>query len=104
MHTALPGLTVEAGVGSAHLLEAAATPAMTREQRIRGADAGVDWVVLVSGYEAAALTRLADARLCIEMPAHGATDMVAAIYENQYALTADELRSGPRETARHADS
>lgn len=37
---------------SARLFEAALQPGLTVEQRIRGRDAGVDWVVLVTGYDA----------------------------------------------------
>ena len=43
-------LATEAGVASAHLLQAAATPAMTAEQQIRGRDRGFDWVLLATGY------------------------------------------------------
>jgi hypothetical protein len=50
LRDALPRLPSEPGIGSAHLLEGAATPPMTNEQRIRGADAGVDWAVLATGY------------------------------------------------------
>jgi hypothetical protein len=38
------------GITSAHLLRSAVAPVMTTEQSIRGRDAGVDRVVLVTGY------------------------------------------------------
>lgn len=40
-----------AGLTSAHLLEAQPMPAMTTEQKIRGADATANWVLLVGGYD-----------------------------------------------------
>ena len=45
----LPQLPSKPGLGSVHLLEGAATPQMTNEQRIRGADSGIDWALLLSG-------------------------------------------------------
>ena len=54
----LPQLPSRPGIGSAHLFEGALTPPMTNEQRIRGADAGVDWAVLVTGYNQDALAKL----------------------------------------------
>lgn len=39
------------GICSAHLLERAATAPMTHEQRIRGADAGMDWAMLLTAYD-----------------------------------------------------
>lgn len=46
----LPQLSSRRGITGAHLLKGAATPPMTNEQRIRGADAGVDWALLIVGY------------------------------------------------------
>ena len=40
---ALPQLPSRRGIGGVHLFEGALTPKMTTEQRIRGADAGLDW-------------------------------------------------------------
>jgi len=45
-----PPLSSRRGIAGAHLLRGAATPPMTSEQRIRGADAGVDCALLVVGY------------------------------------------------------
>jgi hypothetical protein len=48
---ALPPLRAKRGIAGVHLLQGAATPQMTNEQRIRGAaDAGVDWALLLVGY------------------------------------------------------
>lgn len=84
----LPRLSTEPGIGSAHLLEGAATPPMTNEQRIRGADAGVDWAVLVTGYSPDVVASLAQHDLePAQFGAHGATGATAAIYRMDYTLT-----------------
>src|SRR2546430_2838741 len=54
----LPHLPSRRGLGSAHLFEGALTPRMTMEQQIRGADAGVDWALFVTGYSEDALASL----------------------------------------------
>ena len=46
----LPGLATLAGVASAHLFQAAGTPAMTAEQQIRGRDKDFGWALLATGY------------------------------------------------------
>jgi hypothetical protein len=46
----LPGLATLAGAASAHLLQAAGTPAMTAEQQIRGRDKDFGWALLGTGY------------------------------------------------------
>ena len=53
----LPALPGKPRLVSAHLFEAALTPEMTQEQRIRGKDGGVDWVLLVTGYDDARVSR-----------------------------------------------
>ena len=79
------------GIGSAHLLEGAATPTMTNEQRIRGADAGFDWAVFVSGYSEDALARLMQAGLDKALlERQGAAGVLAALYRMDYALTERE--------------
>lgn len=89
----LPALPSRRGLGSAHLLESAAAPAMTAEQRIRGADAGVDWAVLVTGYDAQALSRLADGELTpAALAARNAAAVTQASYRLVHALTAGECR------------
>lgn len=80
------------GIGSAHLFEGALTPQMTSEQRIRGADAGFDWALLVTGYSRDALAQLMQADLgSAELERHGATGVLAALYRMDYALTEREL-------------
>lgn len=91
--TALPTLASRPGLGSAHLLEAAAQPAMTAEQRIRGADAGVDWAVFLTAYDADALAQVSATDLCgNDFDAAGATGIHDATYRNAYTLVASELR------------
>jgi hypothetical protein len=88
----LPGLATRPGLGSAHLLEAAATPAMTNEQRIRGADAGADWALVLTGYRREALARLSEAGDFVDrLAVHGATEIHSALYQLDYSLSASEL-------------
>lgn len=56
----IQGLPAQRGICSAHLLERAASAPMTNEQRIRGADAGVDAAILVTGYEEDPIAGLAN--------------------------------------------
>ncbi len=88
----LPRLTSRPGVGSAHLLEGAARPPMTNEQRIRGADAAVRWALLVTGYDQEAMSALMTADLAgAELQRHGAGNVLSALYGIDYSLTRDEL-------------
>ena len=88
----LPVLAARPGIGSVHLLEGALSPQMTNEQRIRGADAGVDWAILVTGYRESALAQLADGELGAQRLAeHGATGIQSAIYRMDYSLSRDEI-------------
>jgi hypothetical protein len=88
----LPNLPARRGIGSAHLLHGAAIAPMTHEQRIRGADAGVDSALLVMGYEADALSELARDVLGPQpLERRGARGAVDAQYSLHYALTRAEL-------------
>ena len=88
----LPALPGRPGLGGAHLLEGTTTPAMTTEQRIRGADAGVDWAVVISGYEQAALADPAPLGLApSQLEAHGACAVEHALYRIDYTLGAPEV-------------
>jgi len=88
----LPQLPAKPGLGSVHLLEGALTPPMTSEQRLRGVDAGVDWAILATGYDAGRLAELSGADLgALRLAEHGATDIHAATYRLDYALTRDEV-------------
>ena len=88
----LPALPAQRGIGSAHLLEGAASAPMTNEQRIRGADAGVAWALLLMGYDEQALNACADRVLArSELEARGAIDLTESVYALDYALSREDL-------------
>lgn len=89
---ALPLISTKPGVASAHMLEPAATPPMTKEQEIRGKDADIAWVLLVTGYSASALSRISENELSPgQFARHGAFgDAVKGSYRLDYVLTASE--------------
>jgi hypothetical protein len=88
----LPQLPSRPGIGSAHLFEGALTPQMTNEQRIRGADAGVDWALLVTGYNQDALARLMQADLGdAQLGKHGTAGILAAMYQVEYSIIHQEV-------------
>ncbi len=90
----LPRLPAQRGLSSVHLLRSGLAPEMTAEQRIRGADTGVDWALIVTGYERAAVAGLAQAELgTAALERHGAVDVVSAGYEAVHALTAADMRA-----------
>ena len=87
----LPHLPSRRGIGSAHLLEAAVAPAMTNEQRIRGADASLEWALLLTAYREDALTALAhDGLGAAQLKSRGAEDIVEARYRVHYTLVREE--------------
>jgi hypothetical protein len=84
----MPQLPMRAGLGSVHLLRSGLTPEMTSEQRIRGADAGVDWALLATGYELDALSDLEQGAFSrAELEKRGATGVASATYQAAYTLT-----------------
>ena len=88
----LPTVPARRGVGSAHLLQGAAAAQMTNEQRIRGADAGVDTALLIMGYESDALLELA--RTVVgpaQLERRGATVTADGAYRLDYTLARSEL-------------
>jgi hypothetical protein len=88
----LPPLPSRRGIGGAHLFEGALTPGMTNEQRLRGADAGVDCALLVTGYSQEALASLEQAGLGnAQLEKHGATGVLAATYRMEYSVIRREL-------------
>lgn len=88
----LPSLPARRGLSSAHLLQGAAAAPMTNEQRIRGADAGVDTVLLISGYDAGALRTLSQALVGAGQLEHrGASAVSATLYRFDHALTRPEV-------------
>lgn len=56
----LPLLPKARGVTGVDLLQSQALPAQTEEQKIRGKDAAVDWVMLIGGYDADAVHAAAE--------------------------------------------
>ncbi len=88
----LPQLPSKTGLGSVHLLEGALRPPMTNEQLIRGADAGVDWAIFVTGYDQDAITQLADGDLsAARLAQHGTTEIQIATYRMDYSLSHHEF-------------
>jgi hypothetical protein len=89
---ALPGLPSKAGLSGAHLLESALAPQSTNEQRIRGNDAAVDWVLLVTGYSAESVASLTGRELSREaLERRGATGLATGAYRMEYSLTEREV-------------
>lgn len=88
----LPGVPRMPGFASAHLLQGAQAAAMTSEQRIRGADRGVDSAMVVTGYDSDAVIGYAK-RLCSSdgLPRWGATDLTSAAYDLSCTLASAEL-------------
>ena len=92
LHDVLPQLPSKPGIGSIHLLEGAATPQMTNEQRIRGADSGIDWALLLSGYDEDELTKLRhDVLGSSYLERHGAAEVSEAMYRFDYSLSRGEI-------------
>lgn len=93
LEEALPAIPTTPGLGSAHLLQGAQQAAMTNEQRIRGADAGVDSAIILMGYDAPAVAAQAQT-LCdasTGLAARGASGISHGVYRCGYALAASEL-------------
>lgn len=88
----LPQLPSRPGIGSVHLFEGALTPQMTNEQRIRGADAGVDCALFVTGYSQDAVASLKQGDLGDrQLEMHGATGVLAATYRMEYSIVDREV-------------
>lgn len=101
----MPELVAAPGVCSAHLCAAALPPAMTREQAIRGADGAVDWVLLVTGYDAERVARLSENALSAErLAARGASATTRALYQLDVALTDREVEPAPAARRAPAES
>jgi hypothetical protein len=85
----LPALCSRPGLVSAHLLESSLTPRMTAEQQIRGRDSGVDWVLLVTGYDQDSVSSLQDSELrSAALEQHGAAaGQISGIHRLAVTLT-----------------
>ena len=89
---ALPSLRDKPGLVSSYLFETTLTPEMTQEQRIRGKDGGLDWVLLVSGYDANAVERLAGTRLSVEeLERNGSINVVRGMYQMVHSFSKQEV-------------
>jgi hypothetical protein len=65
---------------------------MTNEQRIRGADAAVDWALVLTGYGEHALATLARSEsLEAQLARRGASGTHAGLYQLAYSLDAREM-------------
>jgi hypothetical protein len=88
----LPELPTKAGIASAHLLEGTIAPPMTNEQQIRGPDAGIDWVLLFTGYREAALADLVrDVGSAVQQ--RGGTSVIDSMYRMDYSLVRAEVKA-----------
>jgi len=88
-------LPMRPGLGSVHLLQGELAAPMTNEQRIRGADAGVDRALLVTGYRQDAVASLMAGELDgRRLEAAGAAGATVALYRTDYTLLAAELAGG----------
>ncbi|MEO8751403.1 MAG: hypothetical protein ABI624_01865 [Casimicrobiaceae bacterium] len=79
----IPELLLRKGFASAFLLRSERAPEMTAEQRIRGRDASVDLVLLVTGYSQDAVADLAHVELCANsLERHGAAPgAISGVYQ-----------------------
>jgi hypothetical protein len=97
----LPQLVERPGIIGAHLLEGdpAASRTGTEEKRLRGdADAIADWIVLVGGYDAAALHRVGEGTLSEEqLLAHAAAGPTFGLYQLLHAITEPDLAAQGRD-------
>lgn len=93
LEEALPAVPQMPGFGSAHLLQGAQAAAMTNEQRIRGADGGVDSALILTGYDGDAVAAYAK-ELCRaggSLMTRGANEPAMATYRLSYALAGAEV-------------
>ena len=89
--SSLPG---QGGVGSVHWFEAAATPEMTAEQRIRGADATVNCTLLITGYSVEVFQHMhASNLMSAELERRGVSSVCSGVYRLDYSLTHRELNA-----------
>jgi hypothetical protein len=92
LEEALSAVPNMSGLGSAHLLQGAQAAAMTNEQRIRGADRGVDSAIVITGYDSQAVAAYAK-ELCGAggLPSRGAIELSCATYQCSYSLASTEV-------------
>lgn len=89
----LPSLIRRRGLVGAYLFESGLAAEMTEEQRIRGKDGDVDWILLVTGYDLNAIESLSDTPLSAEaLDSHGATGPISGTFQLVHALAAIESK------------
>lgn len=92
LEEALPAIPHMTGLGSAHLLQGAQAAAMTNEQRIRGADRGVDSALVITGYDSNAVAAYADELCNVDgLPSRGGIELNCATYRLSYSLVSAEI-------------
>jgi hypothetical protein len=91
----LPVIASSRGLIGAHLFEPAAQPPMTKEQAIRGKDAEMPWVVVVTGYDENAVARSVETELAeAGIAGHGGIpERIRGSYR-LHGLLADAERGG----------
>lgn len=92
LEAALPSMPAKVGVGSAHYLEGAQAADMTNEQRIRGADRGIDAALILTGYDEAAVVAAATT-LSGDVATRGGIEPSCFIYRLSYSLASAEIDS-----------
>lgn len=98
---ALPAMASWRGMASAHLLQSARRPPMTKEQSLRGLDAELPWVILASAYDAETVERAVTQHLGAGvLEGYGASGGVEkGTYALHYTVTAKEVaRTAPNPT------
>ncbi len=88
----LPALPGKLGLVSAQLFESGLQARSTTEQRIRGKDAGLDSVILVTGYAQAHVAGIAEDTLsAAALGHHGAIGVATTLYQLAHCLTHEEI-------------
>jgi len=87
----LPGIASTPGAASSYMLEPAAQPPMTKEQGLRGKDADLPCVLLVTGYDAKSLARIGEEHLSgAQFEKRGATVAARGDYHLDLVMTEGE--------------
>ncbi len=94
----LPVMSSRRGMASAHLLQPAPPPPMTKEQSMRGHDTPMTWLLLATAYDSEALVKATDAHLGPQaLERYGASSGTdVGTYALHYTVTAQEVaRTAP---------
>jgi hypothetical protein len=96
LKNALSKLPLQPGLTGAHLL-LTQTPdiELTNEQKIRGGDAVADWIVLISGYDAKALSKIAGSELSVNALIGTGTESAPrySYFDLAYTMTPADIRA-----------